>query len=70
MAYVSGAMHTKKYICRLEIAQKKAIRAIVGANYNATSSPLFKKLNILKLKDLYDLQIKQFVHNFVNIYIF
>ena len=56
----------QKYICRLEIAQKKAIRAIAGANYNATSSPLFKKLNILKFKDLYDLQIKQFVYEFVN----
>ena len=42
------------------------MRAIAGANYNTTSCPLFKKLNILKLKDLYDLQIKQFVYEFGN----
>ena len=56
----------QKYICRLEITQKNANRAIAGDNYNVTSSPLFKKLNILKVKDLYDLQIKQFVYKFIN----
>ena len=46
-----------KYIGKLEIAQRKAIRAVGNARYNEASSPLFKRLNILKLKDLYDLYI-------------
>ena len=46
--------------------QKKAIRAIMGATYNAPSSPLFKELNIVKLKDLYTLHVKLFMYDFVN----
>ena len=61
MAYGFGVMHTK-----LEIAQRRAIRAIAGVNFNATSSRRFKKLNIIKFKDLYDLQIDEFVYEFVN----
>ena len=49
-----GVMHITKYIGKLEIAQRKAIRAVGNAIYNEASSPLFKRLNILKLKDLYD----------------
>ena len=45
----------KRFIGKLEIAQKKAMRAMTGARYNDPSSPLFKRLNILKLNDLFEL---------------
>ena len=50
----------------LEIAQKKAMRAMTGARYNDPSSPIFKRLNILKLKDLFEQQVKLFMYDFVN----
>ena len=56
-----------KYIGKLEIAQRKAIRAVGNARYNEASSPIFKRLNILKLKDMYDLHVKLLVYQFVNV---
>ncbi len=56
----------QKHIGKLEIMQKKAIRAIVGAGYNAPSSPIFKELKIVKLKDLFELQVNIFMYDFVN----
>ena len=56
----------KRFIGKLEIAQKKAIRAMTGARYNDPSSPLFKRLSILKLKDLFEQQVKLFMYDFVN----
>ena len=55
-------MHIKK----LEVVQKKAIRAITGAKYNDASSPLFRPLKIMKFKDLRDMYIQHFVYEFVN----
>ena len=41
------------YDCnRLIILQKKIIRVITSSKYNAHTEPLFKKLNLLKLKDM------------------
>ena len=38
---------------RLNILQKRAIRIITQAKYNAHTEPIFKKLKILKLEDLF-----------------
>ncbi len=56
----------KKHIHKLEVLQKKAIRSICRAKYNDPSSPLFKELGILKLRDLGDIQTQQFMYSFVN----
>ena len=56
----------KRFIGKLEIAQKKAMRAMTVVRYNDLSSPLFKRLNILKLKDLFEQQVKLFMYDFVN----
>ena len=56
----------QKYIRKLEILQKKSVRAITCSKYNTPSSPLFKQLNILKLKDLYELQVEILIYDFVN----
>ena len=56
----------QKYITKLEILQKKAVRAITCSKYNTPSSPLFKQLNILKLKDLHELQVEILIYDFVN----
>ena len=46
--------------------QKKCIRNINKSKYNSHTNPIFKKLNILKFNDLFDLNCKLFMHSFVH----
>ena len=52
----------KKYLQKIQVLQKKAMRIICHAKYNASASPLFKDKNILKLDDLYKLHTCQFMY--------
>ena len=45
----------------LDKIQKKAVRTITYSNYIAHSQPLLKELNLLKVKDLFELQILKFL---------
>ena len=56
----------KKYINKLEILQKKAIRCMSKATYNEHSSPLFKRNKITKFKDIHSSQLGQLMYDFVN----
>ena len=56
----------QKHLHRLEVAQKRAIRVIAGVPYNSHSSELFQKLDILKLRDIYNSQIGKFMYNFTH----
>ena len=38
----------------IETIQRKSARSIVNGKYNAHTDPLFKKLKILKIKDMVD----------------
>lgn len=58
---VWGFKHSK--ILKL---QKKAIRSICCKKYNAHTDPLFKKLKILKLNDIFTISKFKFYHKFVN----
>ncbi len=49
---------------KLEILQKKAIRNISKSEYNAHTEHLFSKYKILKLKDVYQVQVAKFIFNF------
>ena len=51
---------------RISILQKKAIRIISNAKYNAHTSKLFKNLNILKLEDIYRKQALVMYWKFIN----
>lgn len=46
--------------------QKKAIRSINLANYNAHTDPLFKKSKILKIKDQLTYESSLFMYDYVN----
>lgn len=46
--------------------QKKAIRIIAGASYNAHTDVLFKNLELLKVADIYSLQGIKFCYKFHN----
>ena len=47
----------KIYLEKIFLLQKRAIRAITFADYNAHTLPLFKELKILSLVDLYEYQL-------------
>ena len=46
--------------------QKNAIRIVSKAKYNAHTTPLFGKLEILKLDDLYTFKTSEFVHKWIS----
>ena len=48
------------YLSKLITMQKKIIRTIAGVQYNEHSEPLFKKINLLKLTDIYRLQTSKY----------
>ena len=47
------------------MVQNKCLRYICKANYNTSSTPLYKQMNILKMNDIYDLQLMKlmFAHS-------
>ncbi len=52
------------YINKIKTLQKRAIRIIMGSNYNAHMTSLFAKLKILRVEDVYKLSIAK--HMFSN----
>ena len=50
---------------RLKILQKKAIRIICNSKYNAHTEPLMKKLEILKLEDMFKLNMLKWYHRYI-----
>ena len=48
------------------VLQKRAIRLIDQARYNSHSEPIFKRLNILKVYDQYELDVVLFMNTFQN----
>ena len=51
---------------RVTILQKRAIRLISGSKYNAHTEPIFKKLNLLKLTDIFDISVLKFYFKLKN----
>jgi hypothetical protein len=47
---------------RLLLLQKKAIRCITCANYNAHCDPIFKSLNLLKIDDIFLSRLLKFYY--------
>jgi len=51
---------------KLNKLQKKAIRIVSGATYNAHTQPLFKKLELLTIEDIKKLQDLKFIFKYEN----
>jgi len=51
-----------KHLHKLTVLQKKAIRTITNAPYNAPSNPLFKAENILPLDELHSFELKKLMY--------
>ncbi len=52
------------YIKKVFTMQKKCIRIMTRSKYNDHTTALFKKLEILKLEDMFELQIAKYMYNF------
>ena len=51
-------------INKIEIVQKRAIRSVAKVKYNEQTLQLFISLSILKLKDLFNLQMAVFMYEY------
>ena len=60
-----GPMCNKNVFNRIVKLQKKAIRIIAGASYNAQTKPLFQELKILTVDNLVELELGKFIYKFV-----
>ena len=56
-----GGTHTS-YLNKITKQQKRIIRIISAAKYNDHTTPLFKQLKLLKLEDLYTLNMSKFMY--------
>ena len=54
----------KRHINKIEIVQKRAIRSVAKVKYNEQTLQLFISLSILKLKDLFNLQMAVFMYEY------
>ena len=55
----------KTHLKKLFRTQKKVVRAIVGATYNAHTNNIFYDLRILKLDDIYKIIVSKFILAFM-----
>ena len=44
------------YLEKIRVSQNKALRAIIGSQFTASTDPLYESLNVLKLDDIFQLQ--------------
>ena len=51
---------------RISKLQKRALRIMTNSRYNAHMEPLFKRLNLLQVKNIFDVQCLKFWYKFVN----
>ena len=52
-------------VSRLEKLQKRAVRIITKSSYNAHTDPLFKKINLLKVRDIFQLNVLKRYYKFI-----
>ena len=60
-----GKEHVTK-LNKLVVLQKKAIRAINKCKYNAHTNQMFHSMKILKLNEIYELQLATFMYKYIN----
>ena len=61
-----GVLLWGKNTARIHKLQKWAVRSITLSKYNAHTTPLFIKLKLLKIHDIYSLCLLKFYHKYIN----
>ena len=68
LCYGSRGNTRNKEMTRLKMLQKKAIRLITKSKYNSHADPLFKRMNLLKVDDIFTIQcIKLYLKHKIDI---
>jgi hypothetical protein len=57
---------TKSHIHKVFVMQKNLIRVISNSDYNAHTDPIFVELQVMKMSDIYALEIAKFMYNYAN----
>jgi len=55
---------TKSNLHGLNVIHNRVIKAITRSSYRSHVTPLYKKLNLLKLNDIYQMELARIVHTF------
>ena len=58
--------HLQYWILSWGFKQKRAVRILSNSKYNSHTDPIFKKLNLLKLKDLFELNVLKLFYKYKN----
>ena len=58
--------YLQNYLKSNSVLQKKAVRIITFSHFQSHTSPIFKKLNLLKLPDIVKLHTILFMHQYYN----
>ena len=53
------------HLSKIIIRQKKVVRIIAGAHHNAHTAPIFRNMSLLKLEDIYKLQVSRYVFSYI-----
>jgi len=59
-----GRAH-KKYINKLKVSQNKTVRNLNNSKYNESAKPIYSKLNILTLDDIYKIELCKFMYGHI-----
>ena len=54
----------KSYLNTLQLSQNKAMRAITKQSWSDRITPIYCRLQVLKINDLYKLETSKFMHQF------
>ena len=54
----------KSYLNTLQLSQNKAMRAITKQRWSDRITPIYRRLQVLKINDLYKLETAKFMHQF------
>ena len=57
---------TSSVLRKTETIQKRAIRTIHNKKFNSHTDPLFKRSRILRISDIYKLEVMLFMYDFIN----
>ena len=61
-----GGLHIKRTCPNYLLSKKKIVRFILKRNYREHSQPLFTCLKLVKLNDVYELEIGKCIYNYVH----
>ena len=54
----------KKHLNKLKVSQNKTVRNINNSRYNESAQPIYKKLSILTLEQLYNIELCKFMYDY------